>query len=149
MIGIARTISRDGRPGTRGPDSVPAVQSDAFRSAVESEDLDALGELLAESVVFRSPVVFRQYAGRDTVALVLSAAAVVFEDFRYTDQLESGDTAVLAFSARVGERTLDGIDLLRFDADGRVCELTVYVRPLSGINALAEQMQRLLEQLGE
>jgi hypothetical protein len=54
--------------------------------------------------------------------------------------VETGDTAMLAFSARVGDREVDGIDLLRFDADGKVRALTVYVRPLSGLQALAETM---------
>jgi hypothetical protein len=75
----------------------------------------------------------------------LGAVVQVFEDFRYTDQVETGETAVLAFSARVGDRELDGIDLLRFDADGRIDELAVYVRPISGVNALAEAMRGKLE----
>jgi len=56
---------------------------------------------------------------------------------------------MLAFSARVGDRELDGIDLLRFDGEGRIREMAVYVRPLSGLNALAEAMQRMLEELGK
>ncbi len=76
--------------------------------------------------------------------MLLAAVAQVFEDFRYTDQVETDDTAVLAFSARVGDRELDGIDLLRFDGAGKVSELAVYVRPLSGANALAAAMQRML-----
>ena len=51
---------------------------------------------------------------------------------------------MLAFSARIGDRRLDGIDLLRFDEAGRVSEMAVYIRPLSGLNALAEAMQRRL-----
>ncbi len=64
--------------------------------------------------------------------MLLDAVVQVFEDFRYTDHTETGDTATLAFSARVGDRELDGIDLLRFDADGKVREMAVYVRPMSG-----------------
>ena len=93
------------------------------------------------------PAVFAPYEGREAVAMLLTAVAGVFEDFRYTDQVETGDTATLAFSARVGDRELDGIDLLRFDGEGRVREMAVYIRPLSGLNALAEAMQRRLEEL--
>ena len=124
------------------------MQSDRFRAAAESKDFSAIDELFAEDVVFRSPVVFKPYRGRDAVAMLLAAVARVFEDFRYTDQVETGDTAVLAFSARVGDRELDGIDLLRFDGAGAVSELAVYVRPLSGANALAAAMQRLLAEPG-
>jgi hypothetical protein len=125
------------------------VKSDAFRSAVESEDPDALTRALAEDVVFRSPVVFKAYQGKALVSTILVEGAMnVFEDFRYTDQLEDGDVAALIFKARVGEREVDGLDLLRFDGDGMVSELMVMVRPMSGLNALAEAMGRQFERLG-
>ncbi len=122
--------------------------SDRFRAAAEAKDFSAIEELFAEDVVFRSPVVFKPYEGREAVAMLLGAVVRVFEDFRYTDQVETGDTAALAFSARAGDRELDGIDLLRFDSEGRVREMAVYIRPMSGLNALAAEMQRMLEQLG-
>ena len=123
------------------------MKSDAFRKAAETKDFSAIDELFAEDVVFRSPVVFKPYEGREPVAMLLGAVSQVFEDFRYTDHTETGNTATLAFSARVGERELDGIDLLRFDDEGRVNSMAVYVRPMSGVNALAEAMQRKLEEL--
>lgn len=122
------------------------MKSDRFRAAAESKDFSAIDELFAEEVRFKSPVVFKPYEGRDAVAMILGAVVQVFEDFRYTDQVEMGETATLAFSARVGDRELDGIDLLRFDSDGRVRELAVYVRPISGVNALAEAMKAKLEE---
>jgi hypothetical protein len=122
------------------------VKSDSFRAAAEAKDFSAIDELFAEEVRFKSPVVFKPYEGRDAVAMILGAVVQVFEDFRYTDQVETGETATLAFSARVGDRELDGIDLLRFDSDGRVRELAVYVRPISGLNALAEAMKAKLEE---
>ncbi len=123
------------------------MKSDGFRAAAESKDFSALDELFAEDVVFRSPVVFKPYEGRDAVAMLLGAVAQVFEDFRYTDQVETADAAALAFSARVGDRELDGIDFLHFDAEGRVNRMAVYVRPMSGVNALAEAMQKKLEEV--
>jgi hypothetical protein len=124
------------------------MKSDAFRKAAESKDFSALDDLFSEDVSFRSPVVYKPYEGREAVATLLGAVAQVFEDFRYTDQVETDDVAVLAFSARAGEKELDGIDLLRFDDDGKVREMAVYVRPMSGVTALAEAMGRKLEQLG-
>ena len=120
------------------------MQSDRFRAAAESKDFSAFEEIFAEDVSFRSPAVFRPYEGRDAVAVLLATVVDVFEDFSYSDQVETAGTAILAFSARVGDRTLDGIDLLRFDDEGKVCELAVYVRPLSGLHALAEVMGRRL-----
>ena len=122
------------------------MKSDRFRAAAESKDFSAIDELFAEDVAFRSPVVFKPYEGRDAVAMLLGAVVQVFEDFRYTDQVETGDAAALAFSARVGDRELDGIDFLHFDSDGRVNQMAVYVRPMSGVNALAEAMQKKLEE---
>jgi hypothetical protein len=124
------------------------MKSDRFRAAAESKDFSAIDELFAEDVAFRSPVVFKPYAGRDAVAMLLGAVVQVFEDFRYTDQVETGDAAALAFSARVGDRELDGIDFIHFDSDGRVNRMAVYVRPMSGVNALAEAMKKKLEEVG-
>ncbi len=120
------------------------MQSDRFRAAAESKDFSAFEEIFADDVRCRSPAVFKPYEGRDAVAMLLATVADVFEDFSYSDQLETAGTAILAFSARVGDRTLDGIDLLRFDDDGKVREMAVYIRPLSGLNALAEAMRRKL-----
>src|SRR5919109_5406913 len=103
------------------------MRSDRFRQAAEAKDFSAIDELFAEDVVFRSPVVFKPYEGRDAVAMLLGAVVQVFEDFRYTDQIETGDSAALFFSARVGDRELDGIDYLQFDPEGRVNRMAVYV----------------------
>ena len=122
------------------------MQSDGFRAAAEKKDFSALEDLFTKDVSFRSPVVFKQYEGRDSVAMLLAAVSQVFEDFRYTDQVETGNAATLMFSARVGDRELEGIDLLHFDDDGRISDMAVYVRPMSGIHALAEAMQKKLEE---
>ena len=124
------------------------MKSDHFRAAAEGKDFSAIDELFAEDVVFFSPVVFKPYEGREAVAMLLGAVVQVFENFRYVDQIETGDAAALAFSARVGDRELDGIDFLHFNSDGRVDRMAVYVRPMSGVNALAEAMKRKLEEAG-
>jgi hypothetical protein len=124
------------------------VLSDAFISAVESWDRDAAAAALADDVSFRSPVVFKPYEGREATVAVLHAVSRVFEDFTYIDRIEGERTAALIFRARVGERELEGLDHLTFDDDGRVSELRVMVRPMTGMVALAEAMQRELEALG-
>jgi hypothetical protein len=124
------------------------MKSDAFKSAAENKDFAAADELFADDVVFRSPVVFKTYEGKDAIGMLLGAVAQVFEDFRYTDQIETGDTAALFFEARVGDRELNGVDVLRFDDEGRIGEMMVMVRPLSGVNALAEGMGKKLAEMG-
>jgi SnoaL-like domain len=125
------------------------MRSDPFRAAVEAEDAAAMTACLADDIRFFSPVVFRPYEGKDVVAAILVEGAMkVFREFRYRDQLEDGDTAALTFDAKVGGREVQGLDLLRFDGAGRVAELTVMVRPMSGVHALAEEMGRRFEELG-
>jgi hypothetical protein len=116
-----------------------------FRAAAEAGDHSAIVQALAPDVVFRSPIVFKPYEGRDAVAPILAAVMQVFDSFRYVDQLEGEGTGALIFEAKVGDRRLDGLDHLRFDEDGLVSELTVMVRPLSAALALADQMRARLE----
>ena len=124
------------------------MRSDRFRAAAEAKDFERADDLFAADVVFRSPVVFKPYEGRDALKLLLGAVLQVFEDFHYVEQVESGDCAVLMFEARVGEKQLQGVDVLRFGADDRIVEMVVMVRPMSGMQALAERMRRLLEPAG-
>jgi hypothetical protein len=121
------------------------VRSDAFRAAAEAKDFGAADDLFAEDAIFRSPVVFKPYEGRDAIKVLLGAIVHVLEDFRYLEHVETGDVAVLFFEARVGDRTVQGVDILKFGAGGLIVEMTVMVRPMSGLNAVAEAMRRQLE----
>lgn len=114
----------------------------AFREAVEAWDLDAVEKLLAEDVVFRSPVVHKPYQGRAITSAILRGVSRVLEDFRYERELTGADGRdhALVFTARVGDRRLTGCDFLHVDDEGLIDELTVMVRPLSGAQALAEAM---------
>lgn len=118
-----------------------------FRAAVEARDFEGAVALLADDVVFRSPVVFRPYAGRDVVGALLLAVSRVFEDFRYEREIgaEGARDHALVFRTRVGDREIEGCDFLHTNDDGLIDDLTVMVRPLSGALALAEAMQAQLE----
>jgi hypothetical protein len=108
-----------------------------FGAAVEAGDDDAALATLSPDVVFRSPAVYKPYEGRDTVAALLKVVARTFENFRYTNEWRDGSTTILCFEANVGDRELQGIDILEAGQDGLVERLTVMVRPLSGLQALA------------
>jgi hypothetical protein len=114
-----------------------------FRDAVEAQDIEAAIALLAEDVVFRSPVVFKPYHGRDAVGMLLAAVSRVFQDFRYEREIgaEEASDHALVFSARVGDRKLDGCDFLHTNEHGLIDDFCVMVRPLSGALALAEAMK--------
>ena len=126
----------------------PGMRSDRFRAAAEKKDFAEGEALFSEEVVFRSPFVHRPYEGREALMFILANVAQVFEDFRYVSQVETGDTAVLVFEARVGDRELQGVDILGFGEDDLIDRMTVMVRPMSGLEALGAEMGRRLEAQG-
>src|SRR5688500_9568647 len=110
----------------------------AFRDAVEAGDHAAMVAALSEQAVLHSPVTFKPFEGRDAVAGLFAILLEVFEDFRYTDEFDAEGKVARVFRTRVGDRELEGVDLFRTGADGRIEELTVFVRPASGLMALGE-----------
>jgi ketosteroid isomerase-like protein len=127
--------------------------SDSFRTAVEAGDILGSSELFREDAVFRSPVIYRPYARRDTVLKVLEAAERVLGSggrFRDVHQLEDSDArvAVLEFATEVDGRDVEGIDKLTFDEDGRITELKVMLRPASALQAVGARMAEEFERLG-
>jgi hypothetical protein len=114
-----------------------------FRAAVEAGDIEAALATLAPGIAFHSPAVFHEYRGIETVGALLRIVFETFEDFHYTDTL-SGDADApvhaLIFRARVGERDLEGMDLVRVGPDGLIADFTVMIRPLSGLMALAQAL---------
>ncbi|MBN0980936.1 nuclear transport factor 2 family protein [Pseudomonas hygromyciniae] len=117
-----------------------------WHTMLATADLKALPELLAPDAVFRSPMAHTPYPGAAVVSMILNTVFTVFEDFRYHRELASADghSVVLEFSARVGDKQLKGIDLIRFNEEGQIIEFEVMVRPLSGLQALGEEMGRRL-----
>lgn len=113
-----------------------------FRAAIEARDIDAAVGLLAENVEFRSPIVFRPYQGRGNVAELIRGVAHVLEDFRYVREMAGGRDHALVFTARVGDRQIEGCDFIHCNDDGSIAELVVMVRPLTGALSLAEAMQK-------
>src|SRR5688572_28552341 len=96
----------------------------AFRIAIESKDPATIAAALSPDITFRSPAVHKPYVGRDSVLVILGAVIQVFEDFGYVGHLQDGDEAMHRFSARVGEREIDGVDIVRYGAYGLVEELS-------------------------
>lgn len=115
----------------------------AFRTAIESRDIDAAIAVFGPDVVFHSPVVHKPYVGSDALRMILTGVMQVFTDFRYTAEYGGPDGHVLEFACRVGGRELQGVDILR-GTGGELTELTVLVRPYSAATALREQMAALL-----
>ncbi|MEX0835368.1 MAG: DUF480 domain-containing protein [Nitriliruptor sp.] len=141
LLGPDDTDTQGGPPASAGATG----RYRRFHDAVTAADWDTAIDQLARDVTFRSPAVHQPYEGRLATATILRAVARVFEDFRYVDTFDEGDRAVLLFEARVGDRDLQGIDLLRFDDDGMIIDFTVMIRPLSGLTAVVEGMRAALD----
>ncbi|KZT16999.1 polyketide cyclase [Acidovorax sp. GW101-3H11] len=122
----------------------PAVARslDTWHHMVASRDLSNLLSIVHPDAVFRSPMANTAYTSAPALMLALSTVIQVFEDFTYHRQLATDDglNIVLEFSARVGDKQLKGIDLVRFNEQGQITEFEVMVRPLSGLQALGTEM---------
>ena len=122
------------------PNTKPAIQK--WHNMIETRDMSILNELLADDVVFRSPVAFKPYEGKQVVFFILTNVIQVFENFTYHREFYTEDeqSVVLEFSAVVTEKQLKGIDMIRFNEQGQIIEFEVMIRSLSGLQALGAQM---------
>ena len=126
------------------PGLTPAAQKtlDLWHDMLIGGDLGGLAAISSDAVVFRSPAFFKPYHGKSAFVFIISAVAQIFEDFRYHRQFVTADgkSAILEFEAHIGERSLKGIDMIRFDDDGLIAEFEVMIRPANALAALAEKM---------
>jgi hypothetical protein len=111
-----------------------------FRTAMEAEDPDGIAATLAEDAVLHSPVFFRGVEGRESIVQALQLVAQVLDDAEFVNEIRDQSTVLLRFKARVGEFDLEGVDLLTLDEDGKVVDLTVFMRPYSAAAAFREGM---------
>jgi hypothetical protein len=116
----------------------------AFRTAVEAGDAAGVLAILADDITFNNPVTFLPFQGRDVVGFVVPRLLEVWQDLNYVAELEGDGQVGLVFDARVGGRVARGIDVLRFNDEGLISEITVMVRPLTGLQALAGEMEAAL-----
>lgn len=102
----------------------------------------ALAAIIREDAVFHSPVVHTPQRGRALVVAYLAAAGQTLGNasFRYVRELVDGDDALLEFETEMDGIHVNGIDLIRFDADGMIADFKVMVRPLKAVNKVWEQM---------
>lgn len=130
---------------------LPAVAAtlERWHTMLSAGDLSALPTIVHPQACFRSPMAHKPYEGARAVVFILQTVFGVFADFRYHRTLysEDGTSVVLEFSARVGDRQLKGIDLIRFDDAGLIVDFEVMVRPMSGLQALGEEMGRRVGQV--
>ncbi|AKJ30849.1 2,4-dienoyl-CoA reductase [Caldimonas brevitalea] len=126
------------------PKAAQSLQS--WHAIVQQGDMAGLSELLHPRAVFRSPMAHTPYPGAQAVQLILGTVIKVFENFTYHREFvdTDGHSVVLEFSATVHGKQLKGIDMIRFDEDGKIVDFEVMIRPMSGLQALGEEMGRRL-----
>jgi hypothetical protein len=116
-----------------------------WHDVVASRDGSALPGLIAEDAVFHSPAVHTPQAGRDLVAAYLTGAfAVLGPELTYVQEWAGERDAVLRFTSVVDGLQVEGVDLIRWDDDGRIADFTVMIRPFKALQAV---MARMLEEL--
>jgi hypothetical protein len=133
-------------PDTIRPQVAQSLEQ--WHRMVATRDMRMLASIVHPDAVFRSPIANTPYGPAAALVLALGTVVEVFEDFTYHRQFASADglNVVLEFSARVSGKDLKGVDLIAFDAEGRIVEFEVAIRPLSGLQALGEQMAARLGQ---
>ncbi len=120
-----------------------------WHALIAARDPSQLAALLAEDVVFYSPVLHTPQRGKQLTTMYLTGAFHVLlnEHFRYVHELTADGSAMLEFESKLDEIYINGVDLIRFDASGKITEFKVMVRPLKGIQTLQAKMRELLERL--
>lgn len=119
----------------------------AWHALVRSRDARGLDALLADDVVFHSPVVHTPQVGKAITTLYLSAALHVFgvPSFRYVREVGGSRDAVLEFMLELDGIEINGVDMLRWDDSGKIVEFKVMLRPLKAVNLIHQKMAALLQ----
>jgi hypothetical protein len=118
-----------------------------YRSALENRDGQALMESLHPEVSFHSPAWSEPIVGRDNVMTLFAKLAEVFENPVIVDELEGRETRAIVFKLEVDGHPIEGVDHLEIDGDGRVRRVTVFMRPLASLEALAKRMRATVSEL--
>ncbi len=142
------TMTRKEEMAMAAPRLAPAVAEslEKWHAMVAESNLAELPSILHPKAVFRSPMAHTPYPSAQAVQLILGTVVKVFEDFTYHRQFvdADGQNVVLEFSAKVNGKELKGIDMVRFDEEGKIVDFEVMVRPMSGLQALGEEMGKRL-----
>ena len=129
---------------------------------MKSNDMDKLDELLAEDVVFYSPVVYTPQKGKDINKMYLMAAGGVFGEgtkdevidsnnsqskFKYIKEIIGEKPALLEFETEMNGIYVNGVDVISWNEEEKITEFKVIVRPLQAVNMLHQKMQAMLESM--
>jgi hypothetical protein len=124
---------------------------DIWHELVKTGDADGLNEILADEVVFHSPVVHAPQVGKEITRKYLSAAFLVFGNptFRYIREIRGDHDAMLEFQLEVEHILVNGVDIIKWNAEGRITDFKVMIRPLKAVNLIHQMMAKALGVNGE
>ena len=118
-----------------------------WHELVKSRNAKGLSALLADNVVFHSPVVHTPQVGKPITVQYLSAAFHVFfnDSFRYVREIVGARDAVLEFQVEIDGIAVNGVDMLKWNEEGEIVEFKVLIRPLKAINLIHQKMAAMLQ----
>lgn len=119
-----------------------------WHKVVFENDTKLLRELLDENVEFHSPTVWRPKFGRDVTHFILDTVIDIFQEFHYHREWIDGNNMALEFSATVADKKVKGIDLIRWDDQGKIVHFEVLLRPMNGLQQVFKKMTEKLERAG-
>ncbi len=120
-----------------------------WHKLVDTKDAAGLDDILAENVVFHSPVVHTPQAGKPITKLYLTAALHVLNNdtFKYLREVISGNNAVLEFQTVIDGISINGVDMITWDENGRITDFKVMLRPLKAVNLVHKMMGDMLQKM--
>ena len=120
-----------------------------WHEVIESDDLKMLDEIIADDAVFSSPVVFKPMEGKEITMMYLHAAGQSFnmEKFKYTKEIHDDMNSVLEFETYIDDISVNGVDMIEWNEDGKICNFKVMIRPFKAVQKVQEKMIEALESI--
>ena len=120
-----------------------------WHEVIESDDLKMLDEIIADDAIFSSPVVFKPMEGKEITMMYLNAAGQSFnmEKFKYTREIHDDMNSVLEFETYIDDISVNGVDMIEWNEDGKICNFKVMIRPFKAVQKVQEKMIEALESL--
>ena len=121
-----------------------------WHEVMKNSELELLDKIIADDATFSSPVVFKPMLGKEITMMYLSAAGQSFnmQKFQYTKEIHDGMNSVLEFETYIDEISVNGVDIIEWNEDGKIANFKVMIRPFKAVQKVQQKMVEALESLG-
>lgn len=115
---------------------------DSWHTVFKSQELDKLDKIIADNAVFTSPVVFKPMEGKEITKMYLFAAGQSFnmDKFKYIREVHDGTNSVLEFETFIDDISVNGVDMIKWNNEGKIVDFKVMIRPLRAVQKVQEKM---------